>query len=159
MIRRPDGSYDPRRAVIVHTDGPYVTDERGRMDDSFRDNTYGMTRLLKNARWRSYWRQARQDAGVRPEFAAELTCGGEPYWRQTMLENMMQCQGLEGYWMIRPGTKEAESWEDLIYEGWLAIKLMKEEPPKIDIGFMETHTYPDLWNDLWAMCSGYEFGT
>lgn len=74
------------------------------------------------------------------------------HWRQVMLENTMQCQGLEDLWMIRPGSEMAERWKPKIRE-WREKIATLSEPPKTWVGVWDTHEYPDLWGDLW-MCSG-----
>lgn len=51
------------------------------------------------------------------------------HWRQVMLENTMQCQGLEDLWMIRPGSEMAERWKPKIRE-WREKIATLSEPPK-----------------------------
>ncbi|KAI1408252.1 hypothetical protein F5Y13DRAFT_172929 [Hypoxylon sp. FL1857] len=155
-IKRPDGSYDPRRAIVIHPDGPY--DDNNEYQRSGTYNVIALKWLMKSSRWRPHWRKARLDAGAGPDFAASIY-EDNANWRQIMLENVMQCQGLEGLGMILPGTDIAEQYKPKIREWREKIGRIKEEPATTRVGIWDTHKYPDLWGDLWICSSGYVFGS
>ncbi|OTA97531.1 hypothetical protein M434DRAFT_391722 [Hypoxylon sp. CO27-5] len=147
-IKREDGSYDPRREIIVHPDGPYAKDERG-VSRTLNNNNLALKWLLKSSRWQPHWRQARLNAGVSQDFED---------WRQNMLENIMLCQGLKGLGIIRAETDLAECYTAKIMEWKEKIESFEAEPAKTRVGIWDTHEYPDLSGDLWICSSGYVVG-
>ncbi|KAI2472219.1 hypothetical protein F4781DRAFT_383820 [Annulohypoxylon bovei var. microspora] len=159
-ILLPDGSYDPRRAIVILKDGPYGTDEQGRKANRYNNNL-ALYWVVKSTRWRPHWIKARQDAGASPDFATELESsdGQATSWKQNMLETVMQCQGMEALGMIRTGTEIAERYKPKIKEWREEIERLEVEPQKIVVGICETHEYPDLWGDLRICASGYVLGT
>ncbi|KAI0112349.1 hypothetical protein F4776DRAFT_641007 [Hypoxylon sp. NC0597] len=147
-IRRPDGSYDPRREVIIHPEGPYSKDERG-FSRTRTNNNLALKWLLKSSRWEPHWQQARLSAGVQEDLEG---------WKQDMLESIMFCQGLEGLGMIRAETDLAKYYRPKIM-GWKEkIESFVEEPARTMVGIWNTHEYPDLLGDLWICSSGYAGG-
>ncbi|KAI1104035.1 hypothetical protein F4804DRAFT_308457 [Jackrogersella minutella] len=161
-ITLSDGTLDPRRALVIHDDGPYAPDEKGNRARNC-DNSLALEWTMKSTRWRPRWKQARLDAGADPDFADELAYdeGTEEgsHWKQNMLEIMMQCQGLKGLGMILPGTDLAESYKPKIREWREKIQHIEEMPKLTKVGRWVTHEYPDLWHDLHICTSGYVAGT
>ncbi|KAI0835483.1 hypothetical protein F5Y06DRAFT_289138 [Hypoxylon sp. FL0890] len=152
-VWREDGSKDPRRAVIIHPDGPYFSDENGRCR-SYLDNNKALKWVMRSTRWRPHWRIARLDAGAGPDFVDSR--GNGCAWRQNMLEHIMQCQGLEGLGMIRPETDLANKYKPKIREWKKKITHLREEPALVSVGPLNgTHEYPDLYGDLFICASGY----
>ncbi|KAI0119836.1 hypothetical protein F4814DRAFT_413510 [Daldinia grandis] len=154
-LERRVGSYDPRRDIIYHPEGPY--ERRGeRASRSYFNHTIGLIWLMKSSLWRPHWVKARKAAGAGPEFADKIgdlgiaTCS----WRQLMLENVMQCQGLEGLGMIQEGTEIAERWAPKIREWKEKIESM-EEPATTKLGIRDMYEYPDLFGDLRVCSAGY----
>ncbi|KAI1404740.1 hypothetical protein F4819DRAFT_446215 [Hypoxylon fuscum] len=156
-----DGSPDPRRAVVVHPKGPYYRSEDGAESNRYNHNLALMW-LMKSSRWRPLWQKARQGAGAGHDFNRKKLLpwceedDNDNDWRQICLETVMQCQGLEGFGMIRPET--ADRWKPKIREWRKKIALMAE-PPRTTVGQWDTHAYPDLWGDLRICTSGYVSGT
>ncbi|KAI1645777.1 uncharacterized protein F4817DRAFT_342250 [Daldinia loculata] len=154
-LERRVGSYDPRRDIIYHPEGPYA--RRGMEESrSYFNHTIGLIWLMKSTRWRPHWIKARKAAGAGPEFADNIGDLGiaTSSWRQLMLENVMQCQGLEGLGMIREGTEIAERWKPKIREWRDKIERM-EEPVTTKVGLDDMYEYPDLFGDLRMCCTGY----
>ncbi|KAL7620912.1 hypothetical protein AAE478_008222 [Parahypoxylon ruwenzoriense] len=157
-IRRADGSFDPRRALVIHPGGPYRQEDGG----SWLRHTHNLalTWLLKSTQWRPEWKRAREAAGAVPEFSEREFSwrSGTGDWRQNMLEDLMQCQGLEGLGMILPGAA-GEKWKPKIKEWRDRIARLEQEPATTNVGLWETHEYPDLLMDLCICSSGYVTGT
>ncbi|KAI5867484.1 hypothetical protein GGS23DRAFT_548567 [Durotheca rogersii] len=107
-ITLPDGTLDPRRAVINYPDGPYPQDQ-----PPDKNNNLALAWLLKSKRWRPVWRRAREVAGAAPDFVSPTTPLrlrlGTGDWRQNLLEMVMQCQGLDGLGMAFLGKDAAEA--------------------------------------------------
>ncbi|KAI0883896.1 uncharacterized protein GGS22DRAFT_166344 [Annulohypoxylon maeteangense] len=144
--RLPDGSLDPRRAIFILPGGPY------HLGNHYM-NAQAIVWLMKSTRWRPHWEKARRDAGAKPDFAKELDVqyfnrGVDIDWKQNMLENVMQCQGLGALGMIRPDTEIAERYRPKIREWREKIDCLKVEPQRVQICSYKTHEYPDLLGDL-----------
>ncbi|KAI1803446.1 hypothetical protein F4811DRAFT_524862 [Daldinia bambusicola] len=168
--RVPPGSYDPRLELVRHPQGPWVrvAGEKSRSDDN---HTLGLMWLMNSTRWQPHWVRARADAGAGPEFserAWEEPFDRDPvppleanhrFWRQRLLVNVMQCQGLEGLGMILGGTEIAERYKPRIREWRDKIERMEEMPAPVRVGDSETHEYPDLWGDIQVCFDGYYLRT
>ncbi|KAI1204872.1 uncharacterized protein F4807DRAFT_454353 [Annulohypoxylon truncatum] len=152
-LQLPDGSYDPRRTIVVVEGGPY-DDGKDQPQYYADDHAVALLWVMRSSRWRPHWIKARQDAGAKPDFANKLEERDNPDrdWRQDLLENVMQCQGMEALGMIRPGTEIAERYKPKIREWREKIERLEVEPPKIEVSGYETHEYPDLYGDL-SVCT------
>ncbi|KAI0376207.1 hypothetical protein F5Y04DRAFT_292861 [Hypomontagnella monticulosa] len=137
---------DPEYKLIRLPEGPY-----GHRFDSNKGlaGRKSHLRLLINRvhsleHWKSQWKRAR----TWEEQPNPSTTTSPSSWQETLLENVMQCQGLQGVsMMMSPERKYRERWRPWI-EGWQKKIDAMEMPAKVDIMGVETHEYPDLWNDL-----------
>ncbi|KAF3068938.1 hypothetical protein GL218_08075 [Daldinia childiae] len=153
-LERRVGSYDPRRDITNQPGGPY---EQGNKESRSNFNhTIGLIWLMNSTRWRPHWIKAREAAGAGPEFADNIRGSNiaTSSWRQLMLENVMQCQGLEGLGMIQEGTEIAERWKPKIREWREKIEHM-EEPVATKVDLYNIYEYPDLFGELRMCAAGY----
>ncbi|KAI1478224.1 hypothetical protein F4774DRAFT_386262 [Daldinia eschscholtzii] len=158
------GSYDPRLELVHHPEGPWVRVEGERNRSSY-NHTVGLIWLMNSSRWKPHWVKAREAAGAGPEFNdrfcedhLDFTHMDPANWKQLLLTNVMQNQGLEGLGMILGGTEIAERFKPKIREWKDKIERM-EMPPKTMVGRCEAYDYPDLWGDLHVCRDGYVLNT
>jgi hypothetical protein len=163
-VRLEDGSIDPRRAV--KTTGPYAKRAEERVYATGQSNV-ALVWVLKSSRWRPYWKEAREQAGldftqgtfVDPwwYYVSEEDEDRDACWRQRMWESVILCQGLDGLGMMR--TELRALWTEKIGQWRERIAAMEREPRWIRVGRQATLEYPFLLGDLRICGSGYVLGT
>lgn len=114
--------------------------------------------LLLHDDWCRLQKRARQEAGARPDFddLPKFWTFSPRNWRQSMLEDLMNCQGLEGLGMMIPGTEIAERYKPKIREWRDEIERLNIEPRWIGVDRIQTREYPNVSEDLimWVFADG-----
>ncbi|KAH7369514.1 hypothetical protein BKA65DRAFT_486424 [Rhexocercosporidium sp. MPI-PUGE-AT-0058] len=130
-MERPEavGPYDPVRIVEDRPDHAQVA----------------MRHVLLCRRWREAWEQVRHQAGG--DF--------EDGWRQDMWKSFVECQGLEGLGMIRPGV--VALLRERLLTARKQIEKLESQPQRYKFGRYENPgtAYPDLVKEVFILMAGY----
>ncbi|KAI0478264.1 hypothetical protein F4859DRAFT_479175 [Xylaria cf. heliscus] len=154
-----DGSLDPRRDV--KSTGPYAPGPDGQTYYTHHNNL-ALTWLIRSTRFRPRYKELRAKAGIvdfqddfRDRWWYDESLDKD--WRQRFLENIMVCQGIEGFGMLMPDTQH--QWFGKMREWREKIAKLDRQPPLTKVGRQATLEYPYLLGDLRICASGYVGGT
>jgi hypothetical protein len=106
---------------------------------------YALNHLLHCRKWREAWEGVRKEIGE--DFDLE--------WKQNMWHFAVQCQGLEGIEMMRPGG--VEKWRERLVEIRERIESLERRPKTYAFGSHENPAaaYPHMADENFVCMAGY----
>ncbi|KAG4416043.1 hypothetical protein IFR04_010806 [Cadophora malorum] len=123
--------------------GPY--DPVRFKEDRPEPDQVAMRHVLLCRRWREAWEEVRRQVGG--DF--------EDGWRQDMWKSLVECQGLFGLAMIRPGN--VEPMRERLLSARRSIEALSVQPRRYRFGKYENQgtEYPDLVKEVFILMAGY----
>ncbi|CZR57856.1 uncharacterized protein PAC_07745 [Phialocephala subalpina] len=122
--------------------GPYAPEEM--KVNHLPADQIALNHVLNCRRWRESWERVRRQIGE--DFQLE--------WKQDMWHSAVQCQGLEGLEMLRPGG--VEKWRDRLTEIRNRIEKLEKMPEVYDFHprSQQGTEYPFMANEVYILMCG-----